>query len=71
MKLTPILIAIFAAGPAFAHAGHIAEAFGHNHWVAGVAIGAAIAVGVWGALKGKDSDADTEDQPETDDPKEA
>lgn len=45
---------ILAAAPAAAHPGHIAEGLaGHDHWVAGAAIGIAIAVGIWGALKGK------------------
>jgi hydrogenase/urease accessory protein HupE len=42
-----------AAAPAQAHPGHLAGLAGHDHWVAGAAIGAAIAVGVWGALKGR------------------
>lgn len=53
----PLLI---AAGPAVAHAGHLGELAGHDHWVAGAAIGIAIALGLWGALTGKRPDtADT------------
>jgi len=41
-----------APAPAQAHVGHLGEVAGHDHWVAGIAIGAAVAVGVWGLLKG-------------------
>lgn len=51
------LLLPFFATPALAHPGHIAEAAGHNHWIAGVLIGAAIATAVWGALKGKKEEA--------------
>lgn len=37
---------------ASAHAGHLIEAAGHDHLLAGAAIGIAIAIGVAGALKG-------------------
>ncbi len=47
------LPAILLAAPALAHPGHLAGLAGHDHWVAGAAIGAAIAVGLWGALKGR------------------
>lgn len=53
MKALPCLVALMMAGAANAHPGHLVDAAGHNHWVAGAAIGAAIAVGVWGALKGR------------------
>lgn len=38
---------------ALAHVGHLGEVAGHDHWVAGAAIGAAILVGLWGAWKGR------------------
>lgn len=41
------------AGPAAAHPGHLAGLSGHDHWVAGAAIGVAVAVGIWGAIKGR------------------
>ncbi|MGB5556942.1 MAG: DUF6732 family protein [Paracoccaceae bacterium] len=53
MKALPFLFVLFAAGAAQAHPGHLVDAAGHNHWVAGAAIGAAIAMGLWGALKGR------------------
>lgn len=65
MKASLILIASLAGAlPAAAHTGHIADVAGHDHWVAGIAIGAAIAVGIWGALKGgrsKDDEAETDE----------
>jgi len=38
---------------AMAHPGHLAGQMGHDHWVAGAAIGAAVAIGIWGAIKGR------------------
>lgn len=55
--LTPMLV----ASPAFAHVGHLGEFAGHDHWVAGAALGAALAVSIWGALKGK-KDAEDADE---------
>lgn len=56
----------------FAHIGHLGELAGHDHVVAGVAIGIAIAIGVAGALKGQgaeegstEAEEDTEAEPET------
>lgn len=53
--MTRILTFLFTliAMPALAHPGHIGEIAGHNHWLAGAAIGAAIAIAIWGAMKGK------------------
>lgn len=50
MRLVPLIL---IPAPAFAHPGHIAEAAGHDHWVLGAAIGAAVAAGIWGALRGR------------------
>ncbi|SFR33349.1 DUF6732 family protein [Litoreibacter janthinus] len=62
-----LTLAILAA-PASAHVGHFGEFAGHDHWVAGAALGAALAVSIWGALKGKkdeeDAEADTSDDAE-------
>ncbi|WP_089997143.1 DUF6732 family protein [Cognatiyoonia koreensis] len=44
-----------------AHPGHLADVAGHDHWVAGAAIGLIILTGLYGALKGKK----TEDPEET------
>ncbi|ATG48696.1 hypothetical protein CEW89_14685 [Celeribacter ethanolicus] len=56
--MTRSLALIFTplATPALAHPGHLGEMAGHNHWLAGAAIGAAIAIAIWGAIKGKKED---------------
>ncbi|RPE63199.1 hypothetical protein EDD53_2796 [Pacificibacter maritimus] len=41
------------AAPALAHVGHVGELAGHDHWIAGAALGAAAGIAIWGALKGK------------------
>lgn len=65
-RILPFVFFLFAT-PALAHPGHIAEVAGHNHWIAGVLIGAAIATAVWGALKGKKeetTEAETDAEPQ-------
>ncbi|MEP3347295.1 MAG: DUF6732 family protein [Litoreibacter sp.] len=47
------LTMLFSATSASAHVGHLGEFAGHDHWVAGAALGAAVAVSIWGVLKGK------------------
>lgn len=47
------------ASPALAHPGHLGTLAGHDHWIAGAAIGAAIAAGLIGALKGRRKRGDT------------
>ena len=55
------LLLVFAGSTALAHPGHLADAAGHDHWVAGIAIGLAGLAAIWGALKGKkEKDADVE-----------
>ncbi|WP_375254144.1 DUF6732 family protein [Yoonia sp.] len=44
---------IFAGTSAVADPGHLADVAGHEHWVAGAAIGLAGLAAIWGALKGK------------------
>ncbi|CUH66233.1 hypothetical protein TG4357_02318 [Thalassovita gelatinovora] len=62
MKIFYAIAVIVWAGQAAAHPGHLAEVAGHGHWLAGVAIGAAIAIGLWAGLKGKPAtDAETDD----------
>lgn len=61
------IILVIWGGAAQAHPGHIADLAGHDHWVAGAAIGIAILVGVYGALTGKskeDAEADDDTQEE-------
>jgi hypothetical protein len=57
--------------PVLAHPGHLAEVAGHNHWIAGAAIGAGVAIALWGLLKGRREEAaeepaaeEAEDTPE-------
>lgn len=66
-----LFFSLFAL-PAFAHVGHVGELAGHDHVIAGVALGAAIGIAIWGALKGKkdtaenaqsEADADTDAEP--------
>lgn len=62
MRFSLTCLLTILAQSAAAHPGHLVEAAGHNHWVAGAAIGIAIAVGIWGALKGdKEADEDIEE----------
>lgn len=57
-----------AGSAAFAHPGHLAEAAGHGHWLGAAAIGAAIAIGLWAAVKGRrDAAAGSHAGTETDD----
>jgi hypothetical protein len=48
---------LVSTAPALSHPGHLGALAGHDHWVAGAAIGLAIALGLWGALKGKKTEA--------------
>lgn len=58
MKYASFVIALLMAGSAQAHPGHLAEVAGHGHWLGAAAIGAAIAIGLWAAAKGrKDAEA--------------
>lgn len=67
MRYTLTLILIVSAGMAQAHPGHLAGVAGHDHWVAGAAIGLAILAGIYGALKGRKetTDAAQDDVDET------
>ena len=65
--LLPTTALMAAPGAALAHPGHVADVAGHDHWVAGAAIGVAIALGLWGALRGgrkedEPAEAEAEDQ---------
>ena len=66
MRLALPLILALAPGLARAHPGHLVDVAGHDHWVAGAAIGLAVLVGLWGALKGRRKD-DPDPDPEGDD----
>ena len=58
MRALLACILIFQATAAAAHPGHWADLAGHDHWVAGAAIGLAGLAAIWGALKGKKKDAE-------------
>lgn len=58
------LVFIFAATAAAAHPGHWADVAGHDHWVAGAAIGLAGLAALWGALKGKKAKEEAEPEVE-------
>lgn len=65
LRTTSILIGLLLASPALAHPGHLAGLAGHDHWVAGAAIGLAVLVGIWGAVKGgKKSEGEVESDAE-------
>lgn len=61
MRLMFSLMFVFTASAAVAHPGHWGELAGHDHWIAGAAIGLAGLAAIWGALKGKKA---KEDAPE-------
>ena len=63
--------------PAFAHIGHLGGAAGHDHWLAGAAIGIAAGITLWGFAKGRkpnpeqQAEAEGDAEPEEDEaPKE-
>lgn len=64
---------ILVAAPVAAHPGHLIEAAGHDHWLAGIAIGTAIAIGLWQGLKGKSAEegADEAEEVTEQEPQEA
>ncbi|PUB14158.1 DUF6732 family protein [Yoonia sediminilitoris] len=64
MRFGLSMIMIFAATAAAAHPGHWADVAGHDHWVAGAAIGLAGLAAIWGALKGKKAESDAEAEEE-------
>ncbi len=64
MRLIISLILIFAGSVAAAHPGHWGELAGHDHWVAGAAIGLAGLAAIWGALKGKKPKQEAEPEEE-------
>ena len=53
MRFSVFLAGLFLASDANAHVGHLGELAGHDHRIAAGAIGIAIAVAGWNALKGK------------------
>ncbi|MFT6168954.1 MAG: hypothetical protein ACJAR9_001069 [Celeribacter sp.] len=73
MRYLVTVIFTLIAAPALAHVGHVGELAGHDHVVAGIALGAAVGIAIWGAVKGKkdaaaeaesEGDADTDAEPQ-------
>lgn len=60
MKRLAVILGMSGSSAA-AHPGHLADLAGHDHWVAGAAIGLAILTGLYGALKGKTPPAEEVD----------
>ena len=52
---------IFVATASAAHVGHLGDYAGHDHWVAGAALGLAILLGLREALKGRAKDEEAEE----------
>lgn len=60
-----LTIALMLAGQsAVAHPGHLIEVAGHDHWLAGIAIGIGLVGGLWGILRGEDEGAELEEEME-------
>lgn len=65
MRSALIFVLCIFGSQAAAHPGHLGELAGHDHWVAGAAIGLAILLGLREALKGrKDKSEEVEDEAE-------
>ena len=62
MRSALILILMLSANAASAHVGHLGELAGHDHWVAGAALGLAILLGLREALKARKDDAEKASQ---------
>jgi len=68
-RLIALLAILLTPISSEAHVGHLVDAAGHDHLLAGAAIGIAIAIGVAGALKGRADDSEPrEDDSSGEDP---
>ena len=56
MRAALALTLFSLANGASANVGHIGEVAGHDHWIAGAALGLALGLALWAALKGKKDD---------------
>lgn len=60
--------------PALAHTGHLIETAGHSHWGALIALGGAVAIGLWaakGRKKPESEEAEVEEEASDAEPQEA
>lgn len=64
MKRAILLTVSLTGSAAEAHPGHLAEVAGHGHWLGAAAIGAAIAIGLWSALRGRKDRAEQDEAAE-------
>jgi len=64
MRGLTTIVLIFTGSAAAAHPGHWGDLAGHDHWVAGAAIGLAGLAAIWGALKGKKAKQEAEEADE-------
>lgn len=73
MRILAAALVSTLPGMAVAHPGHLTDLAGHDHWVAGAAIGIAIVLGAWAALKGqgKESSSAAEGDEAASDPQDA
>jgi len=62
MRLILIFTLLPLANTAHAHPGHLADAAGHDHWAAGIAIGLAGLAAILGALKDRKDRAQAEEE---------
>ena len=71
MRIISILVpAVLAAGPAAAHVGHWGALAGHDHWVAGAALGGALLAGILAGLRADRKGGAKEPEPEAEAPEE-
>lgn len=68
LRITTVISAGTAPVAALAHPGHLTEVAGHGHWLGAAAIGAAVAIGLWQALKGRRNAVGDNDAAESADP---
>ena len=70
MRIIAITIAcLLTAAPASAHVGHLGPLAGHDHWVAGAALGGALIAGILAGLR-SDRKGKKAPEPEADAPEE-
>ena len=66
--ITPLLLTPL---PAAAHVGHLGELAGHDHWVAGAVLGAAVLGGLLAGLRGRGARGEAPRKDEAEDGSEA